>query len=116
MILYVRCRYHASRQFAYVQCPANFIECAVVAQLVGNGNHVYRALVGRKVGDSLIYFLVVGVVETFWFQNVTNPRVGVGFEHDGTQYGLFYVGILRGKFPQLRHLGHIVGFLFGITF
>ena len=88
------------------------LQSAVVAQLLGDGEHVDRLFLHAKVLNGLIDHLVGRVVETVGLENVVDKRVGVFFEHERAKHGFLDFSVLRLNFSefgnQLRLMRRLV--------
>ena len=111
MILDVCRRGHPAGQLRDAQGTAYLVEFAVETQLLGDGEHVDRALLGTQLGNGAVNGLVVGVVEALGFQDVAHGGVGILLEHEGSQHGLFELGVLGlylALFRDFRGIGFLL--------
>ena len=107
MILDVGRRANLARQSGDVIGSAHLFDHTIALQTVGHRQHVDRFLVECQFLDGRKDQLVLVVVERFGLQQVGDYRVGVLFEHKGTQHSLFHLGGLRLHLAQSRLLGRL---------
>ena len=94
VVFHIGGRRHTRGEFGDAHGPAGLFKVALLAQLLGDGEHVDGPLLYAQRLYGLIYHLVGVFVEALGLQDVAHHRVGVLLEHERTQHGLLHFGVL----------------------
>ena len=95
MIFNMGRRSHMRTQVHDIGRASHVFQCSVLLQLLRHGHDIHRPLTHVQRLDSLVDFLVTGLVESLRAQNLADDGESVLVNHQRTQHRLLHIERLR---------------------